>query len=806
MSDLTFALRLLRRSPGFALVAVITLALGIGANSAIFALVDAVLLRPLPFPDPDRLVMLWERTERSARAAVSPLNMTDWKERSTALESIGGHVPNVGGMVMNGRDGIAETITRQWVGAGFFDPLGVRPIVGRTFLPSDEAARANVVVLREALWRNRFDADVSMIGRELRLDGVPFTVVGVVPDMVRFFGATDMWAMVAFDRRPALRGAYGLRAVGRLKPGVTIDAARAEMATIAEGLAQAFPATNKGRSVTIEPIHDALIGTDLRATSLLFLGLAGIVLLVCCANVANLTLTRASARTREFAIRSALGASRARVMRQLTVESLTVSAIGGALGMGIGALILRVAPSLLPAGLLPAAVTLTFDARVLMFSAVTAIAVGIAFGIVPARHAAGLSSAPLMSSDSRTVVGSAGTFRALLVGGQVAIAVLLLFVAGLLLRTFIALENVDRGYRADRVLTMLVDPLGARYPTPASLLQFFDDIEREVAALPGVRRVAWTTGLPLGDSDQGGRSFEVVGAPATAAQRSIADFQIVSPSYFQTVDLPIAEGRPFDQRDSGESVPVCIVNEAIARTHFAGMSPLGQKIALRPSGSPQAQAVIKEIVGVARQVKRRPDEVEDVFQIYVPIAQLPVDDIYLAVQVSAGRAEALARAVRAAIGRIDKEQLVSVRDVTTLEEIAWTATSRQRFRAAMVVAFAVLAQLLAMVGLFGILAYSVQLRTRDFGVRRALGAGARDVLRQALGGAVRVVVAGAVVGLIASALFSRVLTTMLFGVRPLDPLTFVAVTIVLAATAVLAMMGPAWRATRVDPVSALRVD
>jgi putative ABC transport system permease protein len=806
--DLIFSLRQLRRSPAFTLVAATTLALGIGANSAIFALVDAAVLRPLPFPDPDRLVMVWERSERSPRSAVSPLNMADWNERNRAFESIAGFVPNIGGMVMDGRDGAAETVTRQWVTAGFFDVLGVEAIAGRTLRPEDEAARSNVVVLSEALWQTRFDRDAAIVGRDIRLDGMPFMVVGIVPKDFQFFERTSMWAMIAFDRRPALRGAYVLRGIGRMKRGVTIEAARAEMATIAEGLAREFPDTNKGRRVTIEPMHDALIGSDLRTTSMLFLGVVGFVLAICCANVANLLLTRATARTREFAIRSALGASRRRVIRLLVTESLMLSAIGGALGLGVGAAILAVASSVIPQGLLPGAITLAFDARVVAFSAGAAILVGVLFGLVPAWQAAGFSSAPVMASGTRTSAGGGGTIRALLVAGEVAIALLLLVGAGLLLRTLLAVEGVDRGYRADRVLTMMVDPLGARYPTRASLLQFFDDIEREVSALPGVRSMAWTTGLPLGPSDQGARSFETVGAASADSQRPTADYQIVSPTYFQTLDVPIVAGRAFNDRDNSENVAVCIVNEAVVRGYLHGRSPIGMQLAIRPTGSPQAKPAIREIVGVARQVKGRPDELEDFLQIYVPMAQNPIDDIYLAVQSTAspGNADALTPSVRAAIARVDKEQLVSVRDVMTLEDVAWHATSRQRFRAVMVIAFASLALLLAIVGVFGILGYSVQLRVRDFSVRRALGAGTTDLVRLAIGSAVRVIVAGSLIGLILAAMLGRLLASLLFGVQPLDPVTFVSAPMVLALTAVLAMIGPAWRATRVDPAIALRAE
>jgi putative ABC transport system permease protein len=367
-----------------------------------------------------------------------------------------------------------------------------------------------------------------------------------------------------------------------------------------------------------------------------------------------------------------------------------------------------------------------------------------------------------------------------------------------------AVEGIDRGYRAGQVLTMLVDPLGSSYPTPESLMQFFKNIEREVASVPGAQAIAWTSGLPLGESEQGSRSFEVVGEPVADSQRPVADYQIVSPAYFEAIDLPIAAGRAFTEHDTDTAVPVCIVNEAVARASFAGRSPIGSRIAIRPANAPDAKPEIREIVGVARQVKGRPDELEDFLQIYVPMAQNPVDDIYLAVRSSTGSAEALTAPVRAAIGRVDKEQLVSVRDVMTLEDIARDATSRQRFRAVMVIAFASLALVLAMVGVFGVLGHAVQLRVRDFGIRRALGASRTDVVVLALASAARMIAAGTIVGLILAALLGRLLASVLFGVQPLDPFTFLAVTALLALAAAIAMLGPAWRATRVDPAVALR--
>jgi putative ABC transport system permease protein len=804
--DVTFAVRQLRRTPAFTLVAALTLALGIGANSAIFALVDATLLRPLPYHDAGRLVTVWERTDTTPRGFASPPNLIDWNERSRSFEIIAGFAPGVGGMVMNGADGTAETVSRQWVSAGIFDALGVKAVAGRTFLPDDEAGRKQVVVLSEALWQTRFNADRSLIGKEIRLDGMLFTVVGVVPKDFQLLGDTSMWAMRPNTRDPRARRAYVWQTVGRLKPGVSIEAAASDLSAVADGLAREFPNTNQGRGVAIEPLHRTLIGGDLRTTSMLFLGVVGFVLLICCANVANLLLARATVRARELAMRSALGAGRGRVIRQLLTESLVLSTIGGLLGAGVGTLILRVAPSVIPQGLLPAAVTLAFDARVIAFCAAAALLVGVLFGLAPAWQATRGSAAQALAAESRTSTGRGGALRNLLVAGEVATAVLLLFGAGLLLRTLIAVENVERGYRAESVLTMMLDPLGSAYPTPASLQQFFDVVQEEVAAIPGVHSVAYSSALPMGTSetDRFTLSVEIAGEPVNEQQRPTADYQVVSPAYFQALDLPVVDGRGFGGLDTREGVPVAMVNEAFVRRYLNGRSPIGLQIGLRPLDTPTAKPAVRQVVGVAKQVKGRPDETEDLVQVYVPMTQNLSDDIYMVVRPRAGRAGALVPSVRAAIGRIDKEQLVSVRDVRTLEDVAAGATGRHRFRATLVTAFAVLALLLSMVGVFGILAYSVQQRVRDFGVRRALGATTADVLRLVVGDAARVVAAGAVAGLVLAAGLGRLLTTMLFGVQPLDPMTFALVTIVLAVTATLSIAGPAYRATRVDPAVALR--
>jgi putative ABC transport system permease protein len=590
-----------------------------------------------------------------------------------------------------------------------------------------------------------------------------------------------------------------------MRSGVGVAAAQSDLDAVAEGLAREYPGTNGGRGVRLEPLRDSMIGSDLKVTSMLFVGVVGFVLLICCANVANLLLARATARTRELAVRAALGAGRGRIVRQLVTESVVLSLIGGALGVGVGWAILQAAPGVIPDGVLPATVALEFDRRVVTFCALAALAVGLLFGVVPAWQAAALSSPAGLGSDSRTVTGS-GWLRTLLAGGQVTTAVLLLFGAGLLLRTLVAVESYDRGYRAENVLSMLVDPLGSSYPTPEALQQFFDQVEAEIRTVPGVQDVAWTSALPMGPSLYGdlALTYEVVGDPPVGeSQRPSTSLQVASRSYFSTLDLPIVEGRAFDVRDTRSSPPVCIVNEAFARG-LGGRSPIGLRVSFKVAGSPGDQADTGEIVGVAKQVKGRPDEPKDFVQIYVPLTQQLSDDMILLVRAEGGRAEALTPAVRAAISRIDRNQLVSVRDVTTLRDVDWAATGRHRFRAVMVAAFAGLALTLAMVGVFGILAYSVQQRVRDFGVRRALGATTGDVLRLVARDAARVVAVGAAVGLAIAALLARFIATMLFGVAPLDPATFGLVAVVLVVTAAVAIAGPAWRAARIDPAAALR--
>jgi len=809
-TDIRFALRQLKTAPGFAFVAAMTLALGIGANSAMFALADATLLRPLPFRDPDRLVLIGERARQQLRSNIAQANVDDWVAQNRTFEGMAAwwYSPGDGGPTLMGRDGTPETVVAQQVTAGFFDLLGVRAIVGRTFAAGDVTNTFSAVVLSETFWRNRFGADPSLVGREITLSGQPMTVVGVVPASFHFFRNSSVWTLLpqpdaAGGRRPR----FNLQVIGRLKPGVSTAEAHADLTPIADALATQYGDTRRGRSLSIQPLREVFIGGELRLTSLLFLGVVGFVLLMCCANVANLLLARATARARELALRSALGAGRGRIVVQLLTESLVLATIGGVLGLGVGAAILAVAPSVIPPDLLPGAITLTLDGRVMMFCAATTLLVGVLFGLAPAWQATGVSLVQALASGTRTSTGRGGRFRHVLVVTEVATAVLLLCGGGLLLRTLLTIENLDPGYREDAgsVLTMDFTLPGARYPTPESLVRFFDAVQAEVMATPGVRSAGWATMLPLGNSQIGQNPFQIVGDPPFPPDsRPSADYQIVSPSYFETLRIPIVAGRAFNDGDRSGSGLVCIVNEAFVRRHLSGRNPIGIRMTISGLGAASRSAgpVVRDIVGVARQIRGKADEVEDLAQIYIPNSQLPYAEAFLVVSPTEGRVEAIAPAVRAAVARVDKLQ--PVRRMVTLEQVSDEATARYRFRAVMVVTFAALALVLATVGVFGVLAYSVQQRTREFGVRIALGATTTHVLGLVMGSAARLIGTGVVLGLAAALIFAQAVSTFLFGVPARDPVTFASVAIVLTFTAAAACAMPALRAARVDPAVTFR--
>ena len=808
-SDMRLAVRQLISARGFTLVAALTLALGIGVNSAIFSLADAALMRPLPFGEPERLVMLWERTPTSPKTGVSPLNMRDWNLQSRSFEGIAYVQRGMGGgPLLTAPDGSIETAERQSTSANFFDVLEVVPIVGRTFKPEDDGPSPRVVLLGEAVWRRRFSSDPSIVGRLVRLNGQPYTVVGVVANTVQFSRPAEIWTLSPqFPDIPMLRAQRAFDVVARLKTGVTIEAAQAELDVIADRLALAYPEPNKGTGVIVEPIRAGIVGGDLATTSVFLLGVAGFVLLLCCANVANLLLARAAARAREIAVRSALGAARGRIIRLLLTESLVLAVLGGVLGIGVGAAILRAAPALIPPGLLPAAVTPAFDVRVVMFGLAAALAVGVVFGAIPAWQVTGASLAGVMASESRSTTSASRRFRGLLVSGEVAAAVVLLCGAGLLLQTLLRLVGGDTGYRATSESVLTLDfsvPTGksSRYPTPEAITQFYDAVGRDVSALPEVRRVGWASSLPYGTSELGRWAFEIVGDPQLDARdRPRAEYTTADPGFFSTLDLPIVSGRGFNERDTQQSVPVCLVNEALVRRHFKDRDPIGARLSLAPPNGP---AQIREIVGVARQTSGEPDAPEQLLQVYVPLAQFPTGDVYMVVQPSAGAAETLTPLVRRVVARIDPD--LPVRRDRTLETLSVASTAGYRFRAQMVGTFAALALVLAMVGVFGVLAYTVQQRQREIGVRMALGATSVRVTWLVFRDAGWMIATGAVVGMVLAGLSGQLVATFLFGVDPLDPVTFVSVPVVILLTAIAAAAAPAWRASRINPADAFRCD
>ena len=822
-SDIRFALRQLRRAPGFAAVAVLTLALGIGANSAMFALADATFFRALPFAHPaDHLVMVWESRGPGSLIVVNQADYLDWNQGNRTFVAMAAMSQRL--TTIAGPDGLPEQVPSQLVSGRFFDVLGVTPLLGRTFVSSDSGPRPRAVVVSEAFWRSRLGADPAAIGRSVIVSGEPLDVIGVIPSSFQLMppgglrpsGPTQLWMLleVVAPEGPFRRLSHLLTVVGRLKPDVSLAGAQADLDAVASRLAEQFPESNKGHGVTVQPLREALVGTEVRLTSLLLLGVVGFVLLMCCANVASLLLAQASSRARELAVRAALGAGRGRVVTQLLTESLVLASIGGVVACGVTAALLAAAPSLVPPGVLPNAVTLSFDGRVAVGCVLTTVAVGLLFGLAPAWQVTRGRLAEAVASEGRTT-RRGGWLRNGLVSVQVAAAVLVLCGAGLLLRTLITLQNMGSGARATEVLTGVVNlpmPLpGApqTYPSVDAVRRFYAAVEREVRAIPGVRSVAWGGAMPL-DGNWYGQGFAIAGdPPKPPAALDVAPYHMVSPTYFETLDVPIVAGRGFTAADTAEAPAVALVSEAFVAQYLKGRSPLGTRMEIgriglagrpRPPGEIAVPTV--EIVGVVHQVKGLAAETAPLAHVYVPLAQNAFWAASLVVRPDRGDAAALAGPVRAALARVDRDRaLLRVRTIAT---IADEATARQRFRAVLVGAFAVLALTLAMVGVFGVLSQSVQQRMREFGVRIALGASRQNVIGLVLGHATRITLAGLVAGLALAAMLGRLMAALIYPVTPLDPWTFALVPVVAGLTALAAFVAPAWRATRVDPATAFR--
>ncbi len=800
--DLRYAARTLRRSPGFALIAITVLAIGIGANSAIFSLVDAALLRPLPFHDPGRLTVLWEHPPAGrAHNRVAPLNFLEWSEQNHVFSSLAA-VSGGGGALIT-PSGSAERIRGQSVSVTFFDLLGVSPILGRTFTEDDQRQKAKVLVMSERLWRDRYGADPKVIGRSIILGAEPFTIIGVVPAQFQLFYESEIWTPFIPKRSPEQRKMHYLQVIGRLKPGVTIDQARAGMNLVAAGIARIAPDANKDWTVTVEPLRQGIVGPELRVTSLVLAGVTGFVLLVACANIANLLLARAAGRTREIAVRVSLGAGRARVIRQLLTESLLLFILGGAAGVALAWFIVRAAPSFLPPDTLPLGLTLSIDARVTGFAAAIAIFTGLLFGFAPAWQASRISLAAILHAGGRTNTGGVGAFRNTLAAVEIAVAVMLVAGAGLLVRTLITLSHVDPGFRAESVLTMYASLPLKHYPQPANALQFYEAAERELAALAGVRSVGLGTSLPL-DGWEIGMGFQVLGDPDPGESRQhAAHYQMINSNYFATLGIPVARGRAFTDRDNAASEPICIVNEEFARRYLKGKDAIGVRMSVQSMDPAGPKPVVRQVVGVMRQVKVLGiGESEPTPEIYVPLKQNAWYTVSFAVRVAGGDPLAFAPAVKSAIARVDKE--LPLTRVRSMEQVASETVAQPRFRAGLVGAFAVLALVLSAVGIFGVLAFMVSQRTRELGIRIALGAQRADVLRLVLGSGFKITLAGIGAGILGAAALTRSLSSLLYGVQAMDPLTFTVAPAMLGLIALIACAVPAIRASRVDPAVALR--
>ena len=795
--DLKLALRRLRQAPAFTATAMAVLAIGIGANAAIFSLVDNVLLKPLPFQNPGELAMVWEHAPDNPQHSVAPLNFADWSEQNHAFSAMAA----VSGTFATIRTSAGpERITGQSVSPVFFDVVGVKPVLGRTFTAEDGATSRPVAVISARLWQSRFGGDPNIVGRSIESNDTPLTIVGVIPGDFQFLYHSDLWTVFTPGRGPQYRQMHYLRVVARLRPGASLQQADADMAVVGANIARISPQTNKGWGVTVQPLRDALIGGDVRTTSAVLACVVGLILLMACANIANLLLARGIDRAREFAVRVSLGGSQGRIMGQLLTEGAVLAGLGGAAGLWITLVVLQAAPGFLPERILPIELRLHMDMRVLVFSLVLTALTAVVFGLAPAWHASRVSLAGTLRSGGRSVAAGVGGLRNFLAAAEIAVAVLLISGAGLFLRTAASLHGADPGYYAHNVLTMYVSlPLG-RYPQPENGLRFYQGVEREIARIPGVESVGVGGSLPLDGWDIG-QSFKIVGQASGADEEHGAHYQIVSSRYFETLGIRLLSGRPFNEHDDAKGRPVCIVNEALAHKFFNGKPPLGAVLSVSAMNPKGPVPVEREIIGVIHQVRIDAlSKKEDNAEIYVPITQNPWYSAAIAVRTAGDPLRSLS-AVKAAIARVDPDEPVT--RVRTMDEVAAESIAEPRFRAQLLGAFAAIALILASVGIFGVLAFSVGRRTREFGIRMALGAQWSDLIGLVLRAGLKMVGAGLAAGLTAAILLTHSLASLLYGVSPLDPVTFLAAPLFLGSIAFVACLVPAIRAARVDPGVAL---
>jgi len=801
--DLRYAIRMLRKSPGFTAVAVLTLGLGIGANTAIFSVVRTVLLKSLPYPDPDRLMVLREHQVRSGQMAVSWMDFLDWRQQSTAFEDMAVYCTDH--FVLTG-SGEPDQIRAARVSASFFPILGARPLVGRTFNPREDApGAAPTAVLSYALWRARLGGDSTAVGKSVILDGTAYTIVGVLgPDFRYFQQRVDLYIPAALKGAsgPWLsRGNHpGLSVVARLRPGASLGSARAEMDTITKQLEAQYPVSNTGISAEVTPLYESQY-SDIRPALLILLAAVGCVLMIACANVANLSLARAVGRQKEFAIRAAIGAGGSRIIRQLLTESVVLSLMGGFLGLLIAGWtigpLLHIAPQDIPR-----LAETQIDRSVFIFNFAAALLTGILFGLAPAFQAsrADANAALRKSGRGATPGRSHHGLRAGLLISEVALAVVLVIGSGLLIRSLLEAAGVNPGFRAEKVLALDVNLPGSKYSTNPQQSAFLTQTMDRVRNLPGVESASAVYCPPLvGDCWDSVFIFNDRSVPPQA-ELPASFFNIAEPQYFATMQVPLLAGRNFTQADDEKSSLVVLINQTAARLWWPHESPLGKRI---KQGFPQDKTPFREIVGVVGDIRQDGLDQTQHPEIFEPLAQAPSQNLTLVVRTTTAPMNMRA-AVEEAIRAVDKEQPLSA--VEPMTQYISESLARRKFSTLLLGLFGGLALLLAAVGIYGVMAYTVTQRRHELGIRMALGAQGNDLFGLVVGSGLRLALAGIAIGLVASLALTRLLRSLLFGVSGMDPATFAAVSILLCIVALAACYIPARRAMRVDPMVALRYE
>ncbi|HEX8119431.1 MAG TPA: ABC transporter permease, partial [Pyrinomonadaceae bacterium] len=808
LQDVRFGARTLGRNPGFTLAAVLTLALGVGANTAIFSVVNELLLQPLPYRDAERLVLLWERSPGGmSQNPTSRANFRGWREQGTVFEGMAAFSDR--SFALTG-DGEPEEVSVQLATPELFRVLGVEPILGRTL--SEEDARPDsppTVVLSYGLWKRRYGADPAILGKRLTLNGVPVTVAGVLPQTFKWHIRTnantgrppEIWTLLAMPTEgPATRG-RSIFVVARLKPGVSLPQAEAEMKAIHARLEQDAPQFNKGYGTEVIPLRDQLVG-NVRPALLVLLGAVGFVLLIACANVANLMLSKAAAREKEIALRTALGASRMRVVRQLLTESLLLSLLGSLLGLLVAWWGIKALAAISPrdvANLQGVGLNLTVLGWTLAVSLLTAAV----FGLAPALEAARVDLNDALKEGSKGAGGQGGRggrLRGALVVAEVALALVLLISAGLLLKSFDRLRHVDAGFDTGNVLTMALRPPSGKYRENRQLVTFFRQAAERIRAVPGVRAAGVVNFLPLHGGIGARTDYTVEGRPAPPPGHAPSTLvRVADGGYFGAMGIPILRGRNFTEAEEAEARHVVLISESLARQHFPGEDPIGKRITVPMSEKPAAT----EIVGIVGDVRYESLTDEAQPAVYLPPAELPYPFMTFVVR-TAGDPASMAPAVRRELGAIDPDQPVS--DVQTLSQVMADTVGRARFNTLLLGLFAGLATLLAAVGIFGVMNYSVALRTRELGLRMALGAQPGRVLLLVLRQGLVLTLIGIGIGLLGALALTRLMSSLLFGVEATDPATFAAIVLLLAAVSLIACYVPARRATRIDPLIALRYE